>query len=125
MFPFVANNNYLRIFVPRPFVSVIGSIPYAYNFDMWNVVFTQIAFFSSVIILFAYVVFSSRRSDINTFLLTIFVIVATQILFLTNGENFDPLWAVTEYKELLIPMVLLIYSLNVLNYIKRVCMPEK
>ena len=125
MFPFVSNNNYLRIFVPRPFVSVIGSIPCAYNFDMWNVVFTQIAFFSSVIILLAYVVFSSKRSDINTILFAIFVIVATQILFLTNGENFDPLWAVTEYKELLIPMVLLIYSLNVLTYINRVGLPEK
>ena len=92
------------------------------NFDMWNVVFTQIAFFSSVIILFAYVVFSSKRSDINTILFTIFVMVATHILFLTNGENFDPFWAVTEYKELLIPMVLLIYSLNVLTYINRVCL---
>jgi len=39
LFPYFSNNNYLRLLIPRPFISLIGAIACAYNFDMWNVVF--------------------------------------------------------------------------------------
>ncbi len=125
LFPFVSNNEYLRIFVPRPFVGIIGSIACAYNFDMWNIIFTQIAFFSCLVILLAFAVFSSKRIERYIILSALFIVVTTQVLFLAYGENFVRLWEVTEYKELFIPLAFFIYSLDVLSYINREYLPEK
>lgn len=119
LFPYVSNNSYLRIFVAPPFVGVIGTIACAYNFDMWNIIFTQIAFFGSVVILFAFATFSSSKNERYIILFTIFIIATTQVLFLINGINFAREWEVTEYKEFLIPLALLIYSLDVLTNINR------
>jgi hypothetical protein len=124
LFPYVSNNNYLRIFVARPFIGVIGSIACAYNFDMWNIILTQIAFWGSVLILFAFAKFSSNRSERYIILFTIFIIAITQALFLFNGVKFARLWEVTEYKEFFIPLAFFIYSLDVFTYINRGCLPE-
>jgi len=125
LFPYVSSNNYLRIFVARPFIGVIGSIAYAYNFDMWNVIFTQIAFFGGVVTLFTFVIFCSNRNDRYIISFTIILVVTTQVLFLINGSNFARIWEVTEYKELLIPFALFIYSLDVFAHINRACLSEK
>lgn len=125
MFPFVSNNNYLKLFVARPFIGIIGSIACAYNFDMWNIIFTQIAFFGSVAILFSFLVFSSNRNDKYIISFTIIFIISTQLLFLSNGINFVRLWEVTEYKEFFIPLVFFIYSLDMFLYIKRVRLSDK
>ncbi len=124
LFPFVSNNNYLKIFVARPFIGVLGSVACAYNFDMWNIVFTQIAFFGSVLILFIFV-FSSDRNEAYIILFTILIITSTQLLFLINGENFAREWEVTEYKEFFIALVLFIYSMDVFAYTKHAWLSEK
>lgn len=125
LLPYMSNNNYLRTFVARPFIGVLGSIACAYNFDMWNIIFTQIAFFGSVVILFAFAIFSSDKNSRYIILFTVLIIVITQILFLINGTNFARLWEVTEYKELFIPLAFFIYSLDSFRYINRVCLPKK
>jgi hypothetical protein len=119
LFPYISSNDYLRIFVPRPFIGVIGSIACAYNFDMWNVIFTQIAFFGSIVILFVFAIFSSNKNEQHVVLFAILLIAITQVLFLVNGENFARLWEVTEYKELLIPLALFIYSWDQFTHINR------
>ena len=96
LFPYVENNRYLKLFVARPFIGVIGSIACAYNFDMWNIIFTQIAFFGSVVILFVFSTFCSDRNARYIVVFTILLIVATQGLFLVHGSNFSRLWEVTE-----------------------------
>jgi len=118
LFPCISDHKYLRIFVARPFIGVIGTIACAYNFDMWNGIFTQIAFFGSVLILFVFFVFSSYRNERYIILFTILLIVATQVIFLTNGVNFAREWEVTEYKEFFIPLALFIYSLDMFTYMK-------
>jgi hypothetical protein len=125
LFPCILNNNYLKIFVARPFVGVIASIACAYNYDMWNIIFTQVAFFSSVLILFVFFVFSNNRSEKYIISFTILLLIATQVIFLANGVNFARLWEVTEYKEFFIPLALFIYSLDVLAYTKRTWLSEK
>jgi len=124
LLPYISNNNYLNTFVARPFIGVIGSIACAYNFDMWNIIFTQIAFFGSVVILFAFAIFSSDKNERYIVLFTISLVVITQALFLTNGANFARSWEVTEYKELFIPMALFIYSLDLFSYINRTWLPK-
>lgn len=125
LLPYISNNNYLNTFVARPFIGVIGSIACAYNFDMWNIIFTQIAFFGSVVILFAFAIFSSDKNERYIVLFTISLVVITQALFLTNGTNFARSWEVTEYKELFIPMAFFIYSLDLFSYINRTWLPNK
>jgi hypothetical protein len=125
LFPFISNNNYLRIFVARPFIGVIGSIACAYNFDMWNIIFTQIAFFSSLVILCAFAIFSSIRNERHIILFTIVLIITSQILFLANGKNFDRLFEITEYKEFIIPLAFFIYSWDVFIHIERTFLLKK
>ncbi len=125
LFPCILNNNYLRIFVARPFIGVIGSIACAYNFDMWNIIFTQIAFFGSVLILCVFFIFSSSRSEKYIISFTILLITVTQVIFLANGVNFARIWEVTEYKEFFIPLALFIYSMDLFAYMKRARSPEK
>lgn len=110
---FLASNELLRIVVPRPFVAVVASIAYAYNFDMWNIIFTQIAFFGSVAILFSIAIFCTHRIERYLVFSVIIITVASQLVFLINGNDFDRIWEVTEYKEFLIPLALLVYSWDV------------
>lgn len=119
LFPSITNNNYLKTFVPRPFIGVICSIACAYNFDMWNIIFTQISFYGSLIILCVFTIFSSVRNERYIILFTILLITTSQILFLVNGINFDRLWEITEYKEFLIALALFIYSWDVFFHIKK------
>ena len=111
-FSFIASNTYLRLFVPRPFIAIIGAFACAYNYDMWNVIFTQITFFGSVAILLAFSMSSSNTNDKVGILFVLLLIIATQILFLFNGVNFERRWEVTEYKEFFIPLAFLMYAFD-------------
>jgi hypothetical protein len=114
LWPFIANNNYLKIFVARPYIGVIGSIACAYNFDMWNIIFIQMTFIGSLVILSVFAIFSSIKKERNLLFFTILLITTSQFLFLYKGEYFDRLWEITEYKEFYISLAFLIYSLDVL-----------
>lgn len=119
LFPFITKNTYLKTFVARPFIGIIGSVACAYNFDMWNIIFTQIAFFGSLVILFSFYVLSSNRNEKLIILFTILVFITTQVVFLINGVNFARLWEITEYKEFFIPLAFFLYSLDVSIHMKR------
>lgn len=125
LFSYISNTTYLKIFVGRPFIAVLGSIACAYNFSNWNTIFTQIAFFGSVIILFAFFVLSSYRKEKCIILFAIALVVVNQVLFLACGANFTHLWEVKEYKEFFIPLALFVYSLNVFTDIKHARWSEK
>jgi hypothetical protein len=70
---------------------------------MWNIIFLQLTFFGSLVVLSAFVIFSSARNERYLIVFTIVLIAASQILFILNGANFERVWEVTEYKEFLIP----------------------
>lgn len=120
LFPSITNNNYFKLFIPRPFIAIVGSIACAYNFDMWNIIFTQIAYIGSLLILLTFLKFSAHEFERYTIVFTIFIIIATQITFLLNGERFARLWEVTEYKEFFIALAYLIYAIDINVSIRRV-----
>ena len=107
------NKDYAKLFVPRPFIAIICAVTCAYNFDMWNILFTQISFFGAIVILFIFYTFSNNGHEKFMFIFTIFLIVITQVFFLLNGERFMRPWEVTEYKEFFIPLAFLGYALGV------------
>lgn len=123
LIPFISTNDYLSTFTARPYIAVIGAIACAYNFDMWNIIFTQIAFFASIIILLVYAVFSADKLSRLITSLTAFIVLATQTFFLSNGSDFARLWEVTEYKELFIPLAFFVYSIDLFNTVNRAGMP--
>lgn len=112
-YPVLAANRYLAILLPLQFISVVGAIACAYNYDMWNIVFIQIAFFGSIVILWIMARHSGTRSESVVLGAAIVVMVTTQALFLLGGDNLVRVWEVTEYRELFIPLALFFYSLGV------------
>lgn len=120
LFSSIVNNNYLRLFVPRPFISIIAAVACAYNFDTWSTIFIQISFFSSIIILFAFAIYCNNWNERGIIVFTISLIVITQAFFLSNGGNFYRAWKVTEYKEFFIPLAFFIYSLSVYSNVDQV-----
>ena len=113
VFPKILDNNYLRIFIGRPYIAIIGTIACAYNFDMWNIVFIQISFFFSLMVLFSLAVLCRIKHELFVIIFAIVLLVTTQITFLSNGLNLVRIWEVTEYKEFFIPLAFFIYSIDV------------
>lgn len=102
------------LFIPRPFMIIIGAFACAYNFDMWNIIFTQIAFWGALIITVVIFLFSQKRRDQLLALVTVIILVLSQLSFLLNGQNFVlNIFVITEYKEFLIGLNALIYALDV------------
>jgi len=98
---------------PKPFVAIIGALACAYNFDMWNVAFTQVAFFGACIALF---LFARRSRDQGTRIVVccaLILVLISQGVFLFNGENYSRLWEVTEYKEFMVPLGFVAYAIGV------------
>ncbi|MEP0885309.1 hypothetical protein NDI49_27545 [Trichocoleus sp. ST-U3] len=102
-------------FVPSQFMIFAGAISVAYNYYMWNQITTQIAFFVTLFTLIYTIIYS--RSNRNKILLvsTVAVYVFTQGVFLLYGSSLVRTWDVTEYKEFLIPLSFVIYSLEILS----------
>ena len=112
-FPILSTNNYFKIIIPTPFIAIIGSIACAYNFDLWNVIFSQTAFFGSVIILYIFMKFSKENTTRYISMSALALLISTQLIFLLLGARFERIWDVTEYREFLIPLAFFIYSLDV------------
>lgn len=117
LFPLFSKKQYMYIFIPSPFIAIVGIISCGYNYDMWHIIFTQIAFFSSIIILYFFTILSQSQKEKYICIFTIILIICTQIIFLTHGVNFERLWEVTEYKEFFIPVGFFIYSLDVSRHL--------
>lgn len=113
--PLLTSTPLLLTFMPRPFIAVLGTIACAYNYDMWNIFLTQTAFFGSVVILLGLAWAAERRKPRAMALAALALIVASQWLFLMHGSHFEREWAITEYKEFFIALVVLVWSVDVLR----------
>lgn len=114
---FIKEFSYLEFFVPSRFIVVASALFVAYNYDQWNIQFLQLSFFVTLFIL-AYYAWDLRSQGHNFSLPAILFggLVATQALFLINGHHLGGrIYRVTEYKEFLIPLSFLMYSLEVLK----------
>ena len=119
LFPASASEKGVGPLFPRPFTIPLGAIISAYNFDMWNILFIQVSFFGSLIVLLLLSMLSTDKNERIIVVVTLILLIATQVIFLTNGDNFDRLWEVTEYKEFLISLALFSYSVSVYRNLTR------
>ena len=107
------------IAVPGVFVVLVGAIPCAYNFAMWNIVFLQVAFYSSIIILTLFARLSARRGERGFIVAALFFLMTTQIMFLFGGERYVRGWEVTEFKEFFIPLAFFVYSIDLYQRVNK------
>src|SRR5690606_17007668 len=97
-----------------------GSLFVAYNYDMWPGVLTQAAFFVTLFILLHYLGAAWKARERSTLLGTLVaVFLLTQLAFLAYGDRSVRIWDVTEYKEFLIPIVYLLYAVDVRTRVRR------
>ncbi len=113
-FSLVESFPILESFTPSPSVAYAGSLFIAYNYDMWNILLTQIAFFMTFFILLDYLRISRQNGESGLLEFTLMaVLVFTQSIYFFSGDRLDHYSDVTEYKELLIPIACLLYALSI------------
>lgn len=111
----VDNRHVVHIFAPSPFLVYASTFFVSYNYEMWNILLTQFAFFTTLFIL-PYYARAARQYGESGFLEFILfaVLVFTQVIFLMSGDRLVHFSDVSEYKEFLIPVACLLYALDVL-----------
>jgi hypothetical protein len=117
-YSYPSRNRFLTFFIPGEHVMLASAVFTAYNYDMWNIMLTQLAFFCTLFILGYYAWQAKPERHAREALCLLLVVAATQLLFLLYGRNFERLWDVTEYKEFFIPVAFLLYSVQMLRRMK-------
>jgi hypothetical protein len=95
---------------PGPMVAVVAAASTAFTVDQWNIVFLQVALFVSVGITVV-LTWHPGRALVSKAIPP--VLLAFQAVFLTGADRFVRDWDVTEYREYLIPLALLVYAAEV------------
>ena len=113
--------HWLSAFVPQRRVVLIAAPFTGFNYDMWNVIPIQTAFFLTVMILadYARTAWRTDRFGAIVFALVLVAVVVPQAIFLASGSELVRRWDPTEYKELFIPLALLVYSCQVSVALRR------
>lgn len=105
----------LDLFIPDPFFIIVGSVAFAFHFNKWNLLYTQIWFFFAVFSLL-FLSFTQKKVKNNYFFFaSALLIILIQVSLLISGENTTVLKTgrIAEYKELLSEIALLIFSIDV------------
>ena len=117
-FPNLFSIEFLRIFISGPFIIIPAVLTFAFHYNKWNLLFTQIWFFSAIFVLLI-IAFSKPKSKFkNYFLVTAIILITIQVIILLSDRNNPVLLSgrIAEYKELLSQIALFIYTVDV--YIK-------
>lgn len=102
-----------ELLIPKPYLMATAATVFAFNYDMWNVVYTQVAFFGTLTALLVMAGQSGSALTRAAYVGVAMLTSAAQLIFLQSGDAYLRMWEVTEYKEFLIPLALLAYSVDV------------
>jgi len=118
---FSQKDSAISFFIPNQYILIVSAVFVAYNYSMWNILFTQLCFFITLFILVYYAWLSIRlRSDVVFMLIIVTVYILMQVVFLICGDRFIRIIDVKEYKEFFIPLSCLIYSIETLQNVQRI-----
>ena len=117
----VPSGHWLAAFAPGRRVVLIAAPFVGFNYDMWNVIPIQTAFFLTIMILADYAreAWRGDRFSAVVIALVLAAVVVSQAVFLAGGGDLVRRWDPTEYKELFIPLALLAYALQMVVYLRR------
>ena len=111
--PRLTERRYIGVFIPRLSIAILGAFACVYNFDMWDAVLTQFAFYGSMSILFFLCIRCQRPYDRGLLVACLISAVLGQAIYLSRGPSYARLWEITEYKEFFIPLAFFIYCIDV------------
>ena len=117
----VPAGHWIAAFVPERRVVLVAAPLVGFNYDMWNVIPIQTAFFLTVMILADYIRDAWRHDRFGAAVMS-FVLVAVvvpQSVFLASGEDLVRRWDPTEFKELFIPLAVLVYAVQTSGTLRR------
>ena len=115
-------NHFLRMAIPRPYIMVVAAAAFSFNFDMWDIAFTQITFFGCIIVLAVTAKFVTDKVEKNMIWLLLCYLILQQLVFLANPGIIDPIvrdWTLTEYKEFFIPVAFFTFSVDTYFQIRK------
>lgn len=116
----IGNHAVVRVFTPSLFVVYASALFVSYNYEMWNILLTQISFFTTFFILLYYARVARQCGASGLFEFVLLAsLVFTQVIFLVSGDRLAHWSDVSEYKEFLIPVACLFYSLDVLYRVSK------
>jgi hypothetical protein len=95
---------------PSRRVVYVAALAFAFNYDMWNGLATQLCFFATLFILLHDAGRSGRPAARRALGLLAGLFVVTQASFLVFGGRMVRNWDVTEYKELLLPLAAAVHA---------------
>ena len=114
-----SDNFYLQNLAPATWLVVPGAVACAYNYDMWDVIFIQMAFFGAVVTLAMMATMCARTRDRVTLVAALLVVLVSQFIYINSGEDYARIWEITEYKELFIPLGFFWYAASVYGAVRR------
>lgn len=129
--PELFKNLNVEFLVPGSGLILIGCIVTGLNYDMWNVFFMQFMFYLSIMILILFFLKSKASHEKLLLIITICIIISSQLLFFYKGQFFIRPWEPTEYRELILPLGLFFYAMQLygrslnLNYFQKLKIKSK
>ena len=117
----VPEGHWLSAFAPGRRTALVAAPLVGFNYDMWNVIPIQTAFFLTVLILADYIRESWRgdRAGAAANALVLLAVILPQGVFLASGGDLVRRWDPTEYKELFIPLALFVYAVGAAVSLRR------
>lgn len=106
--------------VPLPVV-LIGILSTPFSYEMWNIIWMQVAFFLGLLLLLQFICFSLTRRDVLVGLAAGFCFAATagaNVVTFLFGSGMIRRWDDTEFKELIIAVGLFALSTAILSNVQ-------
>lgn len=105
--------------LPRRTIIWLGAGAAALNYDMWNMTLTQVCFFAALAAIGQIYRQVSNRRERGWVAAYIFVLIAAQAILLLHGNRFVRHYDITEFKEMVLALAFLVYSLELLREISK------
>ena len=116
----ISDYSFLKFFISKPYIIILGAIPCAFNGPFLNTtIFYRMFLFSSLSILIILVF--AKRNDLlkGYYIITAILIVLIQSIFLFFGKTITEYGIqVSEYSELFSQYSLMLYAFDVFNKLK-------
>jgi len=100
----------LSIFIPPPSFAILALPLCGFFFETWNFVTNQILFYLGFFIAAHLFRRANNRSEKRATFIIAALLLASQIIFLDHGHTLPHGWALTEVREIAIPLAIVAYG---------------
>lgn len=123
LYPFVSYGssiwkhfNAAAFLVPSRYIVVLGALTTVFSYEMWNILWIQVAYFLGLAIIFLLgrnALHRGRNADFVLFSVAFITLIVVQFIDLSFGSLMVRRWDDTEFKELIIAFGLAVYAYEI------------